>query len=116
MRNNNRKEGIKYLFEIMDRSKEKQKVKLMETKSRYEVIGELEEKKRSLIKERESFSDIIRNKKKEIKEMKRELEDAEEELLDYEESVEERKETIKELIASVDDSLKKMNELLSQKK
>ena len=47
----------------------------METKSRYEVIADLEQQKRSLIRERDSFPDKVREMEKEIKETKRELED-----------------------------------------
>lgn len=89
----------------------------METKSRYDVISELEQKKIALIKEREGYPDKIRAKKREIRELERELDDQKEELKDMEDSIEERKETIKELIDSVDDSLKRLNQSsLSQKK
>jgi len=81
------------------------------TKSRYEVIAELEQKKRALIMEREGFSDKVKQKKRELRDMKREYEDAEEELKEYEESLTERKETIKELVKSVDESLSRFAEL-----
>ena len=91
--------------------------KMSETKSRYEVMSELEEKKRALIKEREGFHDIIKAKKNEVRNEKRELEDMEDDLKDYEGTVKERKETIQELIGSIDESLKRFNVLLqSQKK
>ena len=90
--------------------------KIMETKSRYEVIAELEERKRNLIMERESFADKIREKKKEIRNMERELEDEKEELKEFEESVAQRKETIKELIESTDESLKRFANISSTKK
>lgn len=83
----------------------------METKSRYEVIAELEDKKRSLIQERDSFPDKIIKLKKEIKFDERELEDKKEELMEFEKTVEERKETIKELITSIDDSLKRLSNI-----
>ena len=91
----------------------------METKSRYEVIADLEEKKRSLIVERDSSELALHQKGKGIKEIKRQLEDAEEELKEFEESLEQRKETITELINSVDDSLKRLGDMStsqSQKK
>jgi len=80
----------------------------METKSRYEVIAELEGQKRQLILQRDSFSDHIENKLKHIKLLKREVEDEEEELDKFKKTVEEKKDTIKELIASVDESLKRL--------
>ena len=89
----------------------------METKSRYEVINELENKKRSLILERDSFEMQIKEKDREIKNMKRGLEDMEEDLVDFKASIEERKATIAELIASVDESLKRLSSISqSQKK
>ena len=81
----------------------------MKTKSRYEVIADLEKQKRDLIIERDSFPDKIKHKEKEIKMHKRELEDLEEELEEYKKTVKERQDTIKELIESVDESLKRFN-------
>ena len=91
----------------------------METKSRYEVISDLEEKKRALIKEKDSFKDAIRKREVAIKNGKRQLEDMEEELVNFKESIEEKKATITELIASVDNSLERLSSLSksqSQKK
>ena len=62
----------------------------METKSRYEVIAELETKKRDLIKERDSLNDELRkkelylenlmvNKEKVVKDTERKVEDLERE-------------------------------------
>lgn len=79
----------------------------METKSRYEAMADLEEKKRSLILERDSFDSKLQTKKKELKELKRELEDKEEEIKEFEESIEDQKKTISELIKSTDESLKR---------
>lgn len=87
----------------------------MDIKSRYEVISELEEKKRKLIVERDSFPDIIKNKKKEIRLAERELADDKEDLADFEKSVEDRKKTIKELIDSVDKSLERFSKLDTKK-
>jgi len=82
-----------------------------ETKSRYEVIAELEESKREMITERESFSDKIFNKKRRIRDSERETEDMKEVLAEYEKNVEDRKATITELIKSIDDSLNRFAEL-----
>ena len=87
----------------------------METKSRYEVISELEEQKRNLIREREGFDNLLILKKKELKELNRELDDKNEEIKDFEDSMENSKKTITELIASVDDSLKRFSNLVNKK-
>ena len=55
----------------------------MEVKSRYEVISDLESKKRELIRERDGFKDRIKDTKKSIRESERELEDAKEDLADF---------------------------------
>ena len=87
-----------------------------DTKSRYEVIAELEGKKRNLIIERESFVDRIREAKKELRDKKRELEDDTEDLIEFKKTIEDRKETINELVQSIDDSLTRFAELNKAKK
>ena len=47
----------------------------METKSRYEVIAELEEKKRELIIEGDSLDQRLKAKEKELRDLKRKVED-----------------------------------------
>ena len=83
----------------------------MDIKSRYEVISDLESKKRELIKERDSFGDNVKIMKREIKDSERELEDAKEDLKDFEKTIVERQATIKELIRSVEDSLNRFSKL-----
>ena len=83
----------------------------METKSRYQVIAELEQQKHQLIIEKEGFGDRLKGKKRQLRDMKREYEDSKEELKEYEDSLTGRKETIKELIKSVDESLARFAEL-----
>ena len=82
----------------------------METKSRYEVIAELETKKRDLIRERESFPEEIRKREINLRNNKRVIEDNELELKDFKESVESRKKMIQELIESIDASLGRFNQ------
>jgi len=96
---------------MMNKPKLKGGIKMSETKSRYEVIAELEGKKRNLIFERESFVDKVRSTKKEIRNSERELEDEKEDLVEFEKSIVTRKETINELIKSIDDSLARFAEL-----
>jgi len=113
--------GLKRLLSELNLRKEELSQSLkggknkLETKSRYEVIADLEKQKRNLIRERESFPDEIREKELEIKQLKRRLEDEEEELKNFKDSVKERKETIKELIKGVDQSLERFSKLQKSK-
>jgi len=90
----------------------------METKSRYEVISELEQKRRTLIQERDGLNDVLINKQAELKKMSRQksdtvlimdrqIEDKQEEITHFEKTLKERRETIIELINSVNESLKR---------
>jgi len=88
----------------------------METKSRYEVIADLESQKRNLIREKDGLDKVLLSKKKELKEMKRNFEDKEEEIKEFESSMENQKKTIMTLIESVNDSLKRFTEAQTQKK
>jgi len=94
----------------------------METKSRYEVIAELESKKRELIKEKDTLNDTLKNKERQLKDLERrksdtimvvdrQIEDQKEEIVHFKETMAERKETIVELIKSMDDSLARFGEL-----
>ena len=83
----------------------------MNVKSRYEVVSELEDKKRSLIREKDGFSQVLNTKKKELKDIKRELEDKEEEIKEFEDSMEDAKGTLNTLIESIDESLKRFSDL-----
>ena len=88
----------------------------METKSRYEVIAELEQRKRALIVEKDSYDDSVKEQERNIKNMKRQLEDTEEDLTNFKEGIKQKKETATELITSIDESLKRFSNLSSQKK
>ncbi len=85
----------------------------METKSRYEVINEMEDKKRQMIVERDGFDDLLAQKKKQIKQFERTLEDAKEELDEFVKTKEAKTDTLNELIKSIDESLQRLS---SQKK
>ena len=82
----------------------------METKSRYEVIADLERQKRQLIMERDSLDDVLKSKQKDLKELLRNIEDIKEDISNFEESMANKKETIKELITSVDLSLQRLSQ------
>lgn len=77
----------------------------METKSRYEVIAEMEEKKRDFIVQRDGADLLTWAKKKEIKNLKRQLEDKEEELVEFIKQIDARKATLDILIEGMDDTL-----------
>lgn len=98
----------------------------METKSRYEVIADLEDKKRGLIKERDSLNDVLKNKEKQIKLKERqksdtillidrELTDLNEDLDNFKSTIDVKKETLQELIKSVDESLDRFNKMNKEK-
>jgi peptidoglycan hydrolase CwlO-like protein len=82
-----------------------------ETQSRYEVISNLEEQKRSLIRERDGLQDRVKEREFEIKQYQREIEDKTENLNEFKKTLEERKATICELIKSVDESLRRISTL-----
>jgi len=81
----------------------------METKSRYEVIADLERQKRQLIQDKASLRDGLIIKEQQIKELKRQLEDAKEALMQAEQSIKEKEETADLLIASVEDALQRFD-------
>jgi len=87
----------------------------METKSRYEVIAELEQNKRSLILERDNLDKVLLSKKKELKELKRKVEDKEEEIQEFENSMDDSRKTIQALIDSVDESLNRFSKINKNK-
>ena len=95
----------------------------METKSRYEVISELEAKKRNLIRERDGLGDVLKEMEKTVKLLERQkkdsntlmdrkIEDKKEEIENFSKTMEERKETIKELITSIDMSLERFGKIV----
>jgi len=88
----------------------------METKSRYEVIAELEEKKRNLIVSKNGLNDKLNQMERELKDLKRQLEDQEEEIAYFKENKAKQEETYDELIKSTDESLKRFSEINSGKK
>lgn len=81
----------------------------IETKSRYEVISDLETNKRSLIREREALQNEVKQRELDIKNLKRTLEDKETDLKDCKDSLDGKKDTINELIESVEASLQRLS-------
>jgi len=88
----------------------------METKSRYEVIANLQKQKMDLIRERDSFPEQIKEKEIEIRDSERTLDDEKEDLVSFKDTISGRIETLNLLIASVDAALKSFNDSNSQKK
>ena len=98
----------------------------MEIKSRYEVISEIENKKRELIKERDGFNDVLvqmekeiklveRNKSDHILQYDRKIDDLREGIENFKKNIDEKKSTIIQLIESANDSLKRFGEMSKQK-
>jgi len=87
----------------------------METKSRYEVISDLEAEKRRMIVARESLQDNLRKMERSLKEYEREVEDQKKEIENFKENMEEQKNTYNELIKSIDESLARFGKLDSKK-
>jgi len=98
----------------------------MEIKSRYEVIADLEKQKRDLIEERDNLDTTLKVKEREVKKAEqtkedqivawdRKIEDLKEDKENFKEKIEDRRVTINELIKSVDESLKRFENIQSQK-
>ena len=98
----------------------------METKSRYEVISDLENKKRELIRERDGLADQLLNKEKSLKNMERQkedhlrqfernLDDTKADIENFKTTMNERKETINQLIEGVNESLERLGRLTKEK-
>jgi DNA-binding protein H-NS len=98
-------------FNSIRENKCKEVIKKMQVKSRYEVIAELEEKKRENIRAKDGLPLVLQSKEKELKELKRKIEDKEEEIKQYKVSMAQEKITIEALIKSIDDSLKRFERL-----
>ena len=82
-------------------------VKNMKTKSRYEVISDLEQNKRNLIREKMELKDTLKTMKRKLTELERDVQDQKEEIKDFEKDMKARREMIDELIKGVDESLKR---------
>ncbi len=94
----------------------------METKSRYEVVAELEAKKRDLIIERDGLedesikkADVVRDLKRQkednIVAFDRKIDDTERDYENFIKTMDEKKLTVDELIKSINDSLARFNTL-----
>jgi len=99
----------------------------METKSRYEVISDLESQKRQLILEKDSLDEELKNKEKALEKVMRQKEDntviLDRQIADAKDDVENFKTRMKELkvtketlIKSVDESLKRFSEMQKSSK
>lgn len=98
---------------------------MADTKSRYEVISDLEKQKRDLIHERDELGDDLKEKERKLKNIERaksdeimvwdrQIEDIKEDIDNFNATMKERKETIIELIKSIDDSLARFGKLAKQ--
>ena len=100
-------------LELIRTSKNKLKggINKMDIKSRYEVIADLEEKKRDLIIQRDNLDRNLIMLERELLELNRNVEDKKLEIKEYKDSMKLNKETTKELIKSVDASLDRLTKL-----
>jgi uncharacterized protein HemX len=90
----------------------------METKSRYEILKELNDKKQNYIIEKSRIDDVIKAKERKLKQMSRDLEDLKEEIAEMKSKVKEQEKTYDILIAEVEKSIEgltHMKESQSQK-
>jgi len=88
----------------------------METKSRYEVIAELEEKKRNYILSRDGLKNKLKLMERKLRDTRREYEDEQEAVKDFKEDIKEQEKTYDTLIKSVEESLNRFNKLQEKKK
>src|SRR3990167_1490244 len=88
-----------------------EQVKTMETKSRYEIVMDMERQKSTLIRERDALPDHIAAREREIRNFKRQLEDKEEDLAKFKANVSNQEATINALIKSCEDSMANMKEI-----
>lgn len=97
----------------------------MQTKSRYEVISDLESQKRQLIKDKEGLTRELLVKENELKiaernkedmnrAIERQIADKKEEIKQFKDSIKSRELTIDTLIKSVDDSLVRFNKIAKE--
>ena len=87
---------------------------MAETKSRYEVIAELEAQKMKLIYEKNNADQHLKQKERSLRELERDVEDRKEDIEDYKSKMDENKATNEELIKSIDDSLTRFTELMKK--
>jgi len=87
---------------------------MTDTKSRYEVVAELEAQKRELINAKNTMDSRLKDKKRHLKDLERGVEDFKEDIEDFKDKMEESKATNEELIKSIDDSLKRFTELMKK--
>jgi len=119
-------DDYKEILRTISNSDNKQQEEKMETKSRYEVISELEAKKRELIRERDTYNDRLVEKEKALKMMERDKQDSivqfdrdiadrKDDINNFKKTIDEKKETVKELIKSIDISLERFGKLADKR-
>lgn len=81
----------------------------METKSRYEVINELEQQKREFLERKQQLKQQLRDKRVHIRNIERGLEDLREEIKEFEQDIPDREIAIDAMIESVNQGLERMS-------
>jgi hypothetical protein len=87
----------------------------METKSRFEVLKELNDKKESLLREKNTLDEQLLAKKREYKKNQRIMEDAVEEISQFEKSIPDKKNYIDELIKATEASISSLQQINANK-
>lgn len=88
----------------------------METKSRYEIMNEMNERKQGLIIKKANLKEELRHRQKEVKAKERALEDLKDDVKAFEESMKEQEQAYDLLIKEVDNSMEKLAQLHGQGK
>lgn len=88
----------------------------METKSRYEILKELNEREQSYIVGKSQLKDKLAEMERTIKTMKRNLEDFEEDTTRFKTDLQEKERTYDTLIAEVGNSIEGLSKLQTQGK
>lgn len=81
----------------------------MDAKSRYQIISELEEKKRKIIQDKENFELKGNEFERNLKNMRRQIEDYQDAYAEYKKDKDKRVKTFDVMINSIDESLQKIN-------
>jgi len=84
---------------------ESNEVKPMETKSRYEILRELSDKKESLMREKMQLDFQLSERKRNLKRLQRSVDDEIELVNEFEHQLPDRKKNIDDVIAAADSSI-----------
>lgn len=87
----------------------------METKSRFEVLKELNDKKENLLREKNGLDEQMLLKKKQLKVNERTIEDFREDVIEFEKTIPTKKAYIDELIKATEASIESLQKINANK-